>query len=194
MWPSMRKINEIFYSLQGEGMHAGRPAVFIRFAGCNLQCSFCDTDFSVQREMSDEEIRDELRKYPASFVVLTGGEPTLSVDRDFIRMLKEEGRYVAIETNGTQPIPQGIDWVCCSPKGVGEYLKRISVCNELKVVYQGQDLAPYFDCKAEHYLLQPCDTGDAARNRELTQAAIRVCLDDPRWRLSLQTHKLIGIR
>ena len=136
----MRKINEIFYSLQGEGFHTGTPAVFVRFSGCNLKCPFCDTRHEEGKLMTDGEILAEVLKYPAHLVVLTGGEPTLWIDRDFVRMLQEAGKYVSIETNGTHQLPDNLDWVTCSPKeGAPVVLRHI---DEVKVVYLGQDWAP----------------------------------------------------
>ena len=112
----MRKINEIFYSLQGEGYHTGTPAVFIRFSGCNLKCPFCDTQHEDGILMSDEDIVTEVSRYPAATVILTGGEPSLWIDREFVDCLHQAGKYVCIETNGTHPLPDNIDWVTCSPK------------------------------------------------------------------------------
>ena len=116
----MRKINEIFYSLQGEGFHTGTPAVFIRFSGCNLKCPFCDTHHEEGTLMSDEEILAEVRKYPARTVILTGGEPSLWIDEELINLLHQAGKFICIETNGTHPLPDGIDWITCSPKQGGE--------------------------------------------------------------------------
>ncbi|MDE5710447.1 MAG: 7-carboxy-7-deazaguanine synthase QueE, partial [Bacteroides sp.] len=116
----MRKINEIFYSLQGEGYHTGTPAVFVRFSGCNLKCPFCDTQHEEGTQMSDDEILEEVGKYPATTVILTGGEPSLWIDRGFIELLHRAGKYVCIETNGTRLLPDNIDWVTCSPKQGGE--------------------------------------------------------------------------
>ena len=149
----MRKINEIFYSLQGEGYHTGTPAVFIRFSGCNLKCSFCDTRHEEGVLMSDDEIIAEVGKYPAVTVILTGGEPSLWIDEAFIDRLHQAGKYVCIETNGTNPLPKNIDWVTCSPKqgvklgitrmdevkvGTLEstscFLLNISFCNPVHVV------------------------------------------------------------
>ena len=180
----MRKINEIFYSLQGEGYHTGTAAVFIRFSGCNLKCSFCDTQHEDGILMSDEDIVTEVSKYPAATVILTGGEPSLWIDREFVDCLHQAGKYVCIETNGTRPLPDNIDWVTCSPKqGSRLKLKRM---DEIKVVYVGQDVSPYLQWKAAHYFLQPC----SCRN---TQEVIDYIKAHPEWRLSLQTHKLIDI-
>ena len=112
----MRKINEIFYSLQGEGFHTGMPAIFVRFSGCNLKCSFCDTQHEEGTLMSDEEIVEAVAKYPASMVILTGGEPGLWIDDKLVDALHYEGKYVCIETNGSCVWPENIGWVSCSPK------------------------------------------------------------------------------
>ena len=150
----MRKINEIFYSLQGEGFHTGTPAIFVRFSGCNLKCSFCDTRHEEGMEMTDEYILSEINKYPADTVILTGGEPGLWIDEDFINLLHQAGKYICIETNGTKELPSDIDWVTCSPKWGNELkLKRQ---DELKVVYEGQDVSDYEKLPAKYYYLQPC--------------------------------------
>ena len=174
----MRKINEIFYSLQGEGYHTGTPAVFIRFSGCNLKCSFCDTQHEAGTLMTDDE-------YPAVTVILTGGEPSLWIDDALIDRLHEAGKYVCIETNGTRPLPESVDWVTCSPKqGVKLGITRM---DEVKVVYEGQDISIYELLPAEHFFLQPC----SCNNTALTVDCV---MRHPKWRLSLQTHKLIDIR
>ncbi|MCK9160412.1 MAG: 7-carboxy-7-deazaguanine synthase QueE [Bacteroidaceae bacterium] len=194
----MRRVNEIFYSLQGEGMHTGEAAVFIRFCGCNLKCPFCDTDFSQGEEMSDEEILSEVNKYPSRLVVLTGGEPTLSVDRAFVQLLKDNGRYVAMETNGTHQAPENLDWVTVSPKFeyVGEKGKLVEQrIDELKVVYSlGTDVSRYTGIPAKHYLLQPCDTGDKKKNEEIIVHCVAYILAHPAWKLSLQTQKILNVR
>ena len=181
----MRKINEIFYSLQGEGYHTGTPAVFIRFSGCNLKWPFCDTRQEEGVMMSDEEILSEVQKYPAQMVILTGGEPSLWIDNAFVEALHGIHKFVCIETNGTRPLPSGIDWVTCSPK-LGSKL-RIQCMVGVKVVYQGQDIVPYESLSATHYFLQPC----SGQNIPETVACV---MQHPSWRLSLQTHKLIDIR
>ncbi|MDR0938464.1 MAG: 7-carboxy-7-deazaguanine synthase QueE [Mediterranea sp.] len=181
----MRKINEIFYSLQGEGYYTGTPAVFVRFSGCNLECDFCDTLHEEGTMMTDDEILDRVGQYPARTVVLTGGEPSLQIDDELIRRLHAAGKYVTIETNGTHPVPTAIDWVTCSPKA-GTKL-RVGRMDEVKVVYRGQDVDAYASLPAKHFFLQPCSGGNIAETVE------RV-MGDPRWRLSLQTHKLIDIR
>ena len=121
----MKKINEIFYSLQGEGFHVGTPAVFVRFSGCNLKCEFCDTRHGEGVMMSDEEILEQVCQYPCKTVILTGGEPGLWVDEDLVAALHKAGKYVCIETNGTCVLPESIDWVTCSPK-LGASLKASS--------------------------------------------------------------------
>lgn len=181
----MRKINELFYSLQGEGYHTGTPAVFVRFSGCNLKCPFCDTRHEEGDWMTDEEIIKEVVKYPASPVILTGGEPSLWIDREFVDLLHRAGKYVCIETNGTRPLPDNIDWVTCSPKqGAPLQIERM---DEVKVVYEGQDLEPYESLPARHFFLQPCSCGNTAET-------VACVMEHPKWRLSLQTHKLIDIR
>lgn len=181
----MKKINEIFYSLQGEGFHTGTPAVFVRFSGCNLKCSFCDTQHETGTLMSDEEILNTLSLYPAKTVVLTGGEPALWVDDAFIGLLHEAGIYICIETNGTRQLPAAIDWVTCSPKeGAPVRLEHI---DEVKVVYTGQDVSVYENLKSAHYFLQPCSCTN-------TKEVVNYILHHPLWRLSLQTHKLINIQ
>ena len=170
----MRKINEIFYSLQGEGYHTGTPAVFIRFSGCNLKCSFCDTQHEAGTLMTDDEIIAEVSKYPS-----------LWIDDALIDRLHEAGKYVCIETNGTRPLPESVDWVTCSPKqGVKLGITRM---DEVKVVYEGQDISIYELLPAEHFFLQPC----SCNNTALTVDCV---MRHPKWRLSLQTHKLIDIR
>lgn len=221
-------VKEIFYTLQGEGANAGRPAVFCRFAGCNLWsgrasdrseavCNFCDTDFVGTDGPGGGKFADAtalaaqvLRHWPVAeianvsgrvrrLVVLTGGEPALQVDEALIDALHARGFEVAIETNGTLPLPRGLDWICVSPKA-GTSL-QVTSGNELKLVYP-QLLAPperFAALDFQHFLLQPMDgladdsgVGLAQRARH-TQAALRYCLTHPQWRLSLQTHKLLGI-
>lgn len=206
-------IKEIFYTLQGEGAHAGRPAVFCRFAGCNLWtgreadranavCTFCDTDFVG----TDGERGGKFREpgalaaeidglWPAThaaskYVVFTGGEPLLQLDRPLIEAMHARGFTIAIETNGTLPVPEGVDWVCVSPKMGAEL--AVAKGNELKVVIPqaGQDLSAYEHLDFEHFYVQPMDGPLAARN---TRLAIETCRSNPRWKLSLQTHKLLQI-
>ena len=181
----MRKINEIFYSLQGEGFHTGTPAVFIRFSGCNLRCPFCDTRHEEGNMMTDEDIVREVQQYPASMVILTGGEPSLWIDKMLIDRLHRAGKYICIETNGTHLLPEGIDWITCSPKEGGKVV--LPQMDEVKVVYQGQPLTPYESLNARHHFLQPCSCQNTAET-------VACLLQHPHWRLSLQTHKLINIQ
>lgn len=188
------KINEIFYSIQGEGRYTGMPAVFVRFAGCNLRCPFCDTEFESYTEMSEDEIVAAVCSYPASHVILTGGEPTLQLTTSLLHKLNGEQRMVHIETNGTHPLPDGpIHWVTCSPKYAALNIQRI---DELKVVYQGQDVEHFLLVKPQPkvFSLQPCDTGDSERNRQILGQTIQYILDHPQWNLSLQTHKIINVK
>jgi 7-carboxy-7-deazaguanine synthase len=207
-------VKEIFYTLQGEGANAGRPAVFCRFAGCNLWtgreadredavCRFCDTDFvgtdgpgggkfpSAERLASAvaaawQAARDEGRP----LVVCTGGEPLLQLDPPLLEALHAEGFEVAVETNGTVAPPPGIDWLCLSPKAGAPPVIRAG--DELKLVYpqEGAEPARYEELRFRHFFLQPMDGPAREAN---TRAALRYCLAHPRWRLSLQTHKLLGI-
>lgn len=196
----MYRVNEIFYSLQGEGFWTGTPAVFVRFSGCNLRCPWCDTDHSAYREMTASDIVNEIRDLlppstchrPSStpHVILTGGEPALQADTALIRTLHEARFFVAIETNGTLPLPPDIDWITCSPKSPNGI--RLTRADELKVVYTNdtdpEDLAQLIP--SSHYFLQPLEQ-DGKMN---TDACVRYILSHPRWRLSLQTHKLIHIK
>ncbi|MFT6570643.1 MAG: 7-carboxy-7-deazaguanine synthase (Cx14CxxC type) [Sphingomonas echinoides] len=206
-------VKEIFKTLQGEGAQSGRAAVFCRFAGCNLWsgreadrvtsvCSFCDTDFvgmdgtgggrftdaeALASAIEAEWAGSSFKRY----VVLTGGEPLLQVDAALVDALHARGFEIGVETNGTQPAPDGLDWICVSPKADAELVLREG--DELKLVYpQEKALPDRFEHLAfEHFFLQPMDSPTAAANLE---AAITYCTDNPRWRLSLQSHKMIGIR
>ncbi len=207
----MRRINDIFYSLQGEGYNTGRAAVFVRFAGCNLRCPFCDTAFDTYREMTDDEIVAEIQRYEVRdaryeaprkpLVVLTGGEPTLQVDEAFVDLLHRHGFEVAMESNGTRPAPQNLDWLTVSPKVRSEKLevKSEKLADELKVVFD-ETTAPesYLSLLTSHFspllFLQPCDTGDAARNEAIVARCVEYIKEHPWWRLSLQTHKLVGFK
>lgn len=208
-------VKEIFYTLQGEGAQFGRPAVFCRFAGCNLWsgreadrsiavCSFCDTDFigtdgpgGGRFSTADDLAAAIAAQWPSGvsgrarpLVVCTGGEPLLQLDESAVDALHAAGFEVAVETNGTRPAPRGLDWICVSPKGTAELVLRSG--HELKLVYP-QDAAPpqqFVDLDFGHFFLQPMD-GPTLKNN--TQAAVEFCLANPQWRLSLQTHKLLGI-
>ena len=187
----MKRVNDIFYSLQGEGRNTGRAAIFIRFAGCNLKCPFCDTDFVQYEEMSDEAILNRIKSYPSHFVVLTGGEPSLQVDRQLVDLLHKHGYELAMETNGTHPIVDGIDWITCSPKG-NTVIKR---CNELKCIFEEATLEPDdYGISAEYKYLQPCDVQNTERNAQIVKRCFDYILQHPEWRMSLQTHKLVGFK
>jgi 7-carboxy-7-deazaguanine synthase (Cx14CxxC type) len=207
-------VKEIFYTLQGEGANTGRPAVFLRFAGCNLwtgrevdrfdaTCRFCDTDFvgtdgpgggkfpgASQLARAVAEAWPEEATAGRRFVVCTGGEPLLQLDAELLGTLRAEGFEVAVETNGTVEPPNGIDWLCVSPKAGAPLVVRGG--NELKLVYPQAGAEPerFEGMEFEHFFLQPMD-GPAREDN--TAAALRYCLAHPRWRLSLQTHKLLGI-
>lgn len=208
-------VKEIFYTLQGEGANAGRPAVFCRFSGCNLwsgreedrataTCRFCDTDFvgtdgpGGGKFSSAQALAAAVAAtWPSSsepparrFVVCTGGEPLLQLDGSLLSAFHAQGFEVAIETNGTLPPPPGIDWICVSPKAGTEL--AITSGHELKLIFPqvGADPVQFTRLDFPHFFLQPMDGPDRARN---TQLAVQYCLTHPRWRLSLQTHKLLGI-
>jgi 7-carboxy-7-deazaguanine synthase (Cx14CxxC type) len=209
------QVKEIYYTLQGEGANTGRAAVFCRFTGCNLWtgleedrasavCRFCDTDFAGVdgpgggRFSSAQELAEAVAAcWPADvsstarpLVVCTGGEPLLQLDEPLVRALHEAGFEVAVETNGTRSPPPGIDWICVSPKADSELLLKAG--DELKLVFPQPGAEPrrYEELDFRWFFLQPMDGPDRERN---TQLAIRYCLDRPRWRLSLQTHKLLNL-
>lgn len=185
------RINEIFHSLQGEGLFTGTPMVFVRFSGCNRACSFCDTDFEDHTLMSAGEIIDRIRRYPARRVVLTGGEPLLQLDKALVDALHEAGCEIHIETNGTLPVPPDVDWVTCSPK-LPPLNIQPDVVDEIKIVYTGQSKSELDTIRAafsstRYFFLQPCS------GLNIDQTVSRVLSLDG-WRLSLQTHKLIDIQ
>lgn len=205
-------IKEIYYTIQGEGVHTGRPAVFIRFSGCNLWsgreedrasavCKFCDTDFvgtgasggvfSIPAEI----IRIVQKLWPASlesspFVVCTGGEPLLQLDQSMVNAFHNAGFEIAIETNGTLKTPGGIDWTCVSPKAGTDL--QITRGDELKIVFPQENMSPldYASLEFEHFLIQPLEGPELQTN---TQKALDFCLNHPQWRLSLQIHKILHI-
>ena len=197
---NLYKINEIFYSLQGEGHNTGTPAVFVRFSGCNLQCSFCDTKHESGKTLALNEICEAAKQYPYSqIIVLTGGEPSLFIDEAFVAKMKlQTGKPIAIETNGTNPLPGNLDWVTLSPKNgfVGGDTKPcvLTNCDELKVVYLGQDLRQYDNIKARYRYLQPCHSDDDGERLANTRACVEAVMRNEGWRLSLQTHRILDIR
>lgn len=206
-------VKEIFYTLQGEGANSGTPAVFCRFAGCNLWsgrerdrdsaiCSFCDTDFvgtkgiGGGKHANAESLAEAIsgawggRSSSRKFVVMTGGEPALQLDAALVAVLHEQGFRIAIETNGTIPLPAGIDWICVSPKAGTDVVVRAG--NELKLVTPQDNFPPnlFVDWEFDHFFLSPMDGPFRQQN---TKSAIDYCLAHPQWRLSLQTHKMLGI-
>lgn len=183
------RVNEIFLSVQGEGYHTGRAAVFVRLSGCNLRCPFCDTDFGTYRKMSAAAIAAEvehLSPNSQTLLILTGGEPSLQVDTELLTALRRTGKMICIETNGTHTLPDGIDWITCSPKEGSRI--ALTEADELKIVYTGQDVELQAQqIPARHLFLQPCSCAN-------TQEVVDYILSHPRWRLSLQTQKYIAIR
>ena len=186
------RINETFASLQGEGRFTGTPVYFLRLSGCNLQCSFCDTQHHTFTEMTEDEVVREACQQGLRHMLITGGEPALQLTQTFVDKLHEAGFFIQVETNGTLPLPEGIDWVTCSPKGE-PVLERV---DELKVLYQGAetDLSVAERITAKEYRLQPLDTGNDMQNRIILRDTIAYIMQHPKWSLSLQTHKMLGIR
>lgn len=180
-------VNEIFSSLQGEGYYTGTAALFLRFSGCNLECDFCDTDHHESTMMTLDEIMQAVSVARTRHIVITGGEPSLQLDAALVDALHADGWYIQIETNGTNPVPDDVDWITCSPKAAGNL--SIQRVNELKIVYTGRDVEAIADIfpTAEALFLQPCSCSNTAE-------VIDYIMEHPWWRLSLQTHKLTGIR
>lgn len=216
----MYQVKEMFYSLQGEGAHTGRPAIFVRFTGCNLWtgkekhrataiCQFCDTDFlgtdgvnGGKFSSADNLASAVVALWPKNthekpYVICTGGEPALQIDSALVSAFHQHGFEIAIETNGTLPLPDGLDWICISPKGTSELV--IKRCNELKLVYPQADSMPekFDDVIAQHRYLSPKNPFDKdilfPSQIDNTQRAIDYCLKHPHWRLTLQTHKILNI-
>ncbi len=192
------RINEIFYSLQGEGRWTGRAAIFVRFSGCNLRCDFCDTDFHDFEEMDETLLLARIKEVSPQcrFIVLTGGEPTLQLTPQLIDLLHQHHYYIAMETNGTLCYPESIDWVTCSPKQAFCPTLPIAIkrADEVKVVYDGAHEVSDYGIDCEFHYLQPCDTGDDKKNKEILQSCIAYILEHPLWQLSLQVHKVLKIQ
>ena len=193
-------IVEIFNSIQGEGFHTGTPSIFIRFGGCNLQCSWCDTDFSKFDRMSISEIMLILNQWSTKRIIFTGGEPALQDLRPLSDELHSYGYNIAIETNGTVELEEGlVDWICVSPKDMlyPEFSIKQRKGNELKIVYTGQDLSMYENLKKgfENLFLQPCydESKDAGTNGKTFHSTFDIVMNNPGWNLSLQTHKWMGV-
>ena len=194
----MYRVNEIFYSLQGEGFWTGTPMVFLRLSGCNLKCPFCDTEHGAFREMTAEEIVREMQAYGCGRACVTGGEPSLQLDKELVDALHDAGFRIHVETNGTRPLPEGVDWVTLSPKTDVPGLKGdgtvvLEKADEVKVVYAGGVDEKWAAFPAEWHFLQPCDVGDPEKNRAILAETIDHVRRNPLWRLSLQTHKLMNI-
>jgi len=199
------KINDIFYTIQGEGSFAGTPAIFIRLSDCNLACKFCDTEFLSGKEMRIDGIIEECLKYECRFIVLTGGEPTMNNQLPELAMyLKRNGFFVTIETNGMFNIDTTfLDWICLSPKSGWDHIK-ISRCNDLKFVVKKGDSLPHVPSmfKSDHRFISPMNETSGKKIgsescSELNQENLNYCIDlikdNPVWRLNLQTHKIIGV-
>lgn len=200
-------VKEIFYTLQGEGFWTGRPAVFCRFARCNLwtgreedrgraTCQFCDTDFLHGDRYDEDDLLDRINwAWPAGrpnkMVVFTGGEPAIQLNAKFVNAVKQLGFYTAVETNGTMPIPNQLDWVCVSPKAGTNLVTRVG--DELKVVFPQPDLKMDWlaNRSFDHFWISPMDGPDLEIN---TRSAVEYVMNNPQWRLNVQTHKMIGVR
>ncbi|GAB6119118.1 7-carboxy-7-deazaguanine synthase QueE [Dysgonomonas termitidis] len=188
-------VNEIFYSLQGEGGRVGEASVFIRLTKCNLACSFCDTDFADGEEMSIDEILEAISVYPCKWIIWTGGEPTIQLKDEHLAVFREHGYKQAIETNGTRRVPSLIDYITCSPKQDYETIKsRIPFVHEIRMPVQAGDPVPDISVfpQADNYFLSPVFDADKI-NPENVAYCVELIKQHPRWRLSLQTHKLIHI-
>lgn len=189
-------VNEIFYSLQGEGGRTGQASIFIRLSKCNLACSFCDTDFAFGKEMSVEEIIDEIAQFGCKWIIWTGGEPTLQLTDEIVSVFKNQDFHQAIETNGTRKVPNGIDYITCSPKQHFEKIKDIIPCvDELRFPIKKGDSLPDISQlpKTNRYLLSPIFDRNSVI-QENVDYCVSLIKENPVWALSLQTHKLIGIR
>ena len=188
-------VNEIFYSLQGEGGRTGEASVFIRLTKCNLACSFCDTDFADGDEMSVDEILEAISVYPCKWIIWTGGEPTIQLKDEHLAVFREHGYKQAIETNGTRRVPSLIDYITCSPKQDYETIKnRIPFVHEIRMPIQAGDPVPDISIfpQADNYFLSPVFDADKI-NLENVAYCVELIKQHPQWRLSLQTHKLIHI-
>jgi len=192
---SLLKINEIFYSIQGEGARAGEPSIFIRLSGCDLACGFCDTEFESGEELSLVDLLLRIEKWPCRWIVWTGGEPMLQLNDEIVSFFHMRGYKQACESNGNHPIPTGIDWKVVSPKVAEHVLKRNfpQGVDELRYVrHAGHLNVPEPKIEAKHYFLSPIFNGntmDAANVKH----CMALCLKNPKWKLSLQLHKLIGV-
>ncbi len=191
----MLKVNEWFYSLQGEGRRAGEASIFIRLSDCDQTCGFCDTEFESGKDMTLQEIADAIEPYSGKWIVWTGGEPTLQLTDEIVSFFKGIGYKQAIETNGAHSVPSGLDWICVSPK-VAEHVVARNFpdgVDELRYVRQKNQVGvPEPKIEAKHYYLSPMFDGDRI-NQENLNRCVQLTLDNPKWKLSLQSHKLIRI-
>ncbi len=195
-------VNEIFYSLQGEGSRAGTPNVFIRLSKCNLNCWFCDTEFESGEIYSLERLACEISQFPCKNIIWTGGEPALQLTEEIVGFFKGRGYYQAIETNGTKPLPENLDFITCSPKQVTPAQLKKNFpdgVSEFKCIFnQGPEYDLYELPQAEHYFLSPVFLGKEKERMELDRNMLQNCIDyileNPGWRLSIQQHKIWNIR
>lgn len=178
------KINDIFYSIQGEGYYTGSAVIFIRFSGCNLKCSFCDTDHSRYKFLTKEEIYTKIKKFNSKHIIFTGGEPTLQINKELCLYFKRKGYYLSIESNGTNKIDNYIDWITISPKNKDFTQKK---GNELKVIFNTIDLKNLTKLKFDYYYIQP-------KSEKNIKKIINYIKKNPIWKLSLQTQKILKIR
>lgn len=188
-------VKEIFYSIQGEGGRQGEASIFIRLTKCNLTCGFCDTDFANGEEMTLDEILDKIIQYPCKWIIWTGGEPTIQLKNEHLEFFRKAGYKHAIETNGTRPVPSLIDYISCSPKVYYEKVKTvIPFAHEIRMPLSKGDLLPDIATlpKADNYYISPIFDGDKL-NKENINYCIDIIKENPKWRLSLQIHKLIGV-
>ena len=190
------KVKEIFYSLQGEGGRQGAASIFIRLSGCNLNCGFCDTDFSDGKYMPCEQILSQIRQYPCQWIVWTGGEPTLQLTDECLQFFKQAGFYQAIESNGCNPLSALLDYTVVSPKGQPDYAKKINpLVDEVRLPIWENDKIPPIESlpEAVHYFISPIFTENPAETKANIDYCVQLIKLNPQWRLSLQIHKYIGI-
>ncbi|MGC9151687.1 MAG: 7-carboxy-7-deazaguanine synthase QueE [Microbacter sp.] len=197
-WNDSLKVVEIFYSIQGEGANVGQPAIFVRLAGCNEQCWFCDTDWAHGTEMSMPEIASKVKQYPAKRIIWTGGEPTLQLTNEVLDHFN--GYFHCIETNGTNPVPSNIDYIACSPKVPPAILRQnFDFVDELRYPLWVGEVPPSIDelPPAANYFVSPVFEGDEKKRFALSNENLQYCLDfvkqHPQWRLSVQVHKLLNV-
>ena len=190
------KVKEIFYSLQGEGGRQGEASIFIRLSGCNLNCDFCDTDFSGGEEMTLEQILNIIRQFPCQWIVWTGGEPTMQLNDECLHFFKQAGYRQAIESNGHNRLPEWLDYTVVSPKGQTDYAKKMNPkVNEIRLPVRENDCIPPVESlpDADYYFLSPVFTGNEPETKANIDYCVKKVKQCSEWRLSLQVHKVIGI-